>query len=80
MKIEVRFWVNSRRLPFLEATSLAAQGIKENLMLSGIELPTEIYGIEFRNAPTDIGVMSTNAEVALNGKEAITTTADAANS
>lgn len=49
-------------------------------MLSGIELPTEIYGIEFRNAPTDIGVMSTNAEVALNGKEAITTTADAANS
>jgi hypothetical protein len=30
-----------------------------------INLPTEIYGIEFSNAPTDIGVMSTNAKVAL---------------
>jgi small conductance mechanosensitive channel len=29
VNIEVRFWVNSRRLPFLEMTSLVAQALKE---------------------------------------------------
>ncbi|PIG90658.1 mechanosensitive ion channel family protein [Gloeocapsopsis sp. IPPAS B-1203] len=50
VNIEVRFWVNSRRLAFLEATSQVAQAIKESLMNAGIELPTDIYAIEFRNS------------------------------
>jgi small-conductance mechanosensitive channel len=50
VNIEVRFWVNSRRLAFLEITSQAAQVIKESLMQAEIELPTEIYTLEFRNS------------------------------
>ncbi|MUL38929.1 mechanosensitive ion channel family protein [Gloeocapsopsis dulcis] len=50
VNIEVRFWVNSRRMAFLEATSQVAQVIKESLMNAGIELPTDIYTLEFRNS------------------------------
>ncbi|OWY65059.1 transporter [cyanobacterium TDX16] len=51
VNIEVRFWVNSRRLPFLEMTSLVAQAMKEALQQAGIEMPTEIYTVELRNLP-----------------------------
>jgi small conductance mechanosensitive channel len=55
VNIEVRFWVNSRRMAFLEATSQVAQVIKESLMNAGIELPTDIYTLEFRNSlPTSL--------------------------
>ncbi|WP_276753133.1 mechanosensitive ion channel family protein [Chlorogloeopsis fritschii] len=47
VNIEVRCWVNSRRLPFLETTSLIAQAIKEALQQAKIEMPTEIYTIKF---------------------------------
>lgn len=45
VNIEVRFWVNSRRLPFLEISSQVAQSIKEELMQAGIEMPTDIYTV-----------------------------------
>lgn len=38
VNIEVRFWVNSQRLPFIEMTSLAAQAIKESLQQAEIKL------------------------------------------
>lgn len=40
VNIEVRFWVNSQRLPFIEMTSEAAQAIKESLQLAEIKLTT----------------------------------------
>ncbi|MFB2979277.1 mechanosensitive ion channel family protein [Microseira sp. BLCC-F43] len=52
VNIEVRCWVNSRRLPFLETTSLIAQAIKEALQQAGIEMPTDIYTVRLRNLPT----------------------------
>lgn len=51
VNIEVRFWVNSHRLPFLEMTSLVAQAMKEALQQAGIEMPNEIYTVELRNLP-----------------------------
>ncbi len=51
VNIEVRFWVNSRRLPFLEMTSQVAQAIKEALMQAGIEMPTDIYTVRLRGLP-----------------------------
>ncbi len=51
VNIEVRCWVNSRRLPFLETTSLIAQAIKEALQQAGIEMPTDIYTVRLRNLP-----------------------------
>lgn len=38
VNIEVRFWVNSQRLPFIEMTSLAAQAIKESLQQAEIKV------------------------------------------
>jgi small conductance mechanosensitive channel len=49
VNIEVRCWVNSRRLPFLETTSLMAQAIKEALEQAEIEMPTEIYTVQLRD-------------------------------
>jgi small conductance mechanosensitive channel len=49
VKIEVRFWVNSRRLPFLESTSQVAQSIKEAMAEARIELPSEIYTIRIHD-------------------------------
>lgn len=40
VSIEVRFWVNSQRLPFIEMTSLVAQAIKESLQQAEIKLVT----------------------------------------
>jgi small conductance mechanosensitive channel len=50
VNIEVRCWVNSRRLPFLETTSLMAQAIKEALEQAEIGMPTEIHTLQFRDA------------------------------
>jgi len=49
VNLEVRFWVDSQRVEFLEATSLAAQTIKEALRQANIEMPTEIYTLLFRD-------------------------------
>jgi small conductance mechanosensitive channel len=49
VNIEVRFWVDSRRLSFLEMTSQVAQAIKEALQRSNIQLPSDIYTVELRN-------------------------------
>lgn len=38
VNLEVRFWVNSQRLPFIEMTSLAAEAIKESLQQAEIKL------------------------------------------
>jgi small conductance mechanosensitive channel len=54
VNIEVRFWVDSRRLPFLEMTSQVAQSIKEELMQAGIEMPTDIYTVRLHGLPTFI--------------------------
>ena len=52
VNIEVRCWVNSRRLPFLEATSLMAQAIKEALEEAEINMPTDIYTLKFNDILT----------------------------
>jgi small conductance mechanosensitive channel len=49
VNIEVRFWVDSRRLSFLEMTSQVAQAIKEALQRADIQLPNDIYTVELRN-------------------------------
>lgn len=51
VSLEIRFWVDSRRLNFLHTTSLAAQAIKEALEKAGIDMPTDIYTLMFRNSP-----------------------------
>jgi small conductance mechanosensitive channel len=50
VNIEVRFWINSHRLPFLEITSMVAQAIKEALMQAGIDMPTDIYTVRLRDS------------------------------
>jgi small conductance mechanosensitive channel len=49
VNIEVRFWVSSRQVPFLEPASQVAQSIKEAMEQAEIELPTEIYTVQFKN-------------------------------
>lgn len=53
VKLEVRFWVNSRRQSYLQVTSAASQAIKESLQEAGIEMPTEIYTLTFRQGAID---------------------------
>ena len=48
VNLEVRFWVNSRRQSYLQVTSAASQAIKEALQTAGIDMPTEIYTLTFR--------------------------------
>jgi hypothetical protein len=48
-------------------------GIKEQLMLAGIELTTEFYGTEFCNALTEAGVILADTKVALNRKQPVNT-------
>lgn len=52
VNLEVRFWVDSQRHAFLETTSDAAQVIKEALQQAHVDMPTEIYTIQFRNGET----------------------------
>uniref|UniRef100_UPI00268885E0 mechanosensitive ion channel family protein n=1 Tax=Chroococcidiopsis sp. TS-821 TaxID=1378066 RepID=UPI00268885E0 len=66
VNLEIRFWVNSRRMAFLEATSQVAQVIKESLMNAGIELPTDIYTLEFRNSPPTSRQVQQQAKVVEN--------------
>ncbi|NJK39903.1 MAG: mechanosensitive ion channel family protein [Oscillatoriales cyanobacterium RM2_1_1] len=54
VNLEVRFWVDSRRSGFLSTTSEAAQAIKESLEESGIDMPTDIYTLVFRNQPIQL--------------------------
>jgi small-conductance mechanosensitive channel len=51
VNLEVRFWVNSRRREYLQVTSEGIQAIKESLQEAGIEMPTDIYTLTFRNFP-----------------------------
>jgi len=51
VNLEVRFWVDSRRLGFLTMTSQVCQRIKEALQQANIEMPTDIYTLLFRNSP-----------------------------
>lgn len=50
VNLEVRFWVDSRRLGFLTMTSDVLQAIKEALQETGVEMPTDIYTLVFRNS------------------------------
>lgn len=52
VNLETRFWVDSRRRNFLETTSDAAQAIKEALQDAQVDMPTEIYTLQFRNRQT----------------------------
>ncbi|NJL98979.1 MAG: mechanosensitive ion channel family protein [Synechococcaceae cyanobacterium SM2_3_2] len=49
VNLQVLFWVNSRRQSFLQVTSAVSQAIKEALQAAGIDMPTEIYTLTFRN-------------------------------
>ncbi len=50
VNLEVRFWVNSKRIEFLAMTSQVTVAIKEALQAASIEMPTDIYIITFRDA------------------------------
>ncbi len=50
VNLEVRFWVNSKRIEFLAMTSQVTTAIKEALQAASIEMPTDIYTITFRDA------------------------------
>lgn len=52
VNLEVRFWVNSHRHAFLGTTSEVAQAIKVALQEAQVEMPTEIYTLQFRNSPS----------------------------
>ncbi|MBD2258791.1 mechanosensitive ion channel family protein [Pseudanabaena sp. FACHB-2040] len=64
VKIEVRVWVNSRRLSFLESTSRAAQAVKEALQQAGIGMPTEIYTVKLQAPLADVAD-SADGQIAL---------------
>lgn len=49
VNLEILFWVNSRRKSFLNATSDVRRAIKERLEQVGIEMPTDIYTVNFRH-------------------------------
>lgn len=49
VNLEIRFWVDSRRRTFLDTTSDAAQAIKNALQQAQVDMPTEIYTLQFRN-------------------------------
>ncbi|MBW4648411.1 MAG: mechanosensitive ion channel [Kastovskya adunca ATA6-11-RM4] len=54
VNLEVRFWVDSRRAGFLAMTSNVAQQIKEALQVAGVEMPSDIYTLVFRNSPLQL--------------------------
>jgi small conductance mechanosensitive channel len=58
VKIEVRFWVSSQRLSFLESTSQVAQSIKEAMQASGIDRPNEVYTVQLKNTSSICDVRS----------------------
>lgn len=49
VNLEIRFWVDSRRGEFLETTSTVAQAVKEALQVAKVDMPTDIYTVQFRN-------------------------------
>jgi small-conductance mechanosensitive channel len=56
INLEVWFWADSRRGEFLTITSAVTRAIKESLQQAGIEMPTEIYTLVFRNSPPALGL------------------------
>lgn len=52
VNLEARFWVDSRRRAFLDTTSDVTQAIKSALQRAEVEMPTEIYTLQFRNRAT----------------------------
>lgn len=72
VNLEVRFWVNSRRLEFLHTTSKANQAIKEALHQAAIEIPNEIYTVVLPNSRNDADANQNDRDshpIILNGKE-----------
>ncbi|MBE9097990.1 mechanosensitive ion channel family protein [filamentous cyanobacterium LEGE 07170] len=55
VNLQIMFWVNSRRKSFLQATSDVRRAIKERLEAVGIEMPTDIYTLTFRDRPLQDG-------------------------
>lgn len=53
VNLEIRFWVNSRRKSYLRVTSDVRRAVKERLEQVGIEMPTDIYTLMFRNSPPE---------------------------
>jgi small conductance mechanosensitive channel len=58
VKIEVRFWVSSQRLSFLESTSQVAQSIKEAMTAVGIDRPNAVYTVQLKNTSSICDVQS----------------------
>jgi small conductance mechanosensitive channel len=54
VNIQVRVWVNSRRLPFLESTSQVAQAIKEALQEAHIKAPGDMLTIQLKQPDATI--------------------------
>lgn len=69
VNLEVRFWVNSRRREFLQVTSQALQAIKESLQEAGIEMPSDIYTLTFRDLPD--GLVAAKDEQAANDDRSV---------
>ena len=69
VNLEVRFWVNSRRREFLQVTSQALQAIKESLQEAGIEMPSDIYTLTFRDLPD--GLVAAKGEQAANDDRSV---------
>lgn len=69
VNLEVRFWVNSQQAGFLETTSEAMQAIKEGLEKAGLEMPTDIYTLMFRNSPLETKEENNNSDKAVQNSE-----------
>ncbi|MGB3135215.1 MAG: mechanosensitive ion channel family protein [Nodosilinea sp.] len=78
VNLVVRFWVNSRRQSFLQVTSAAAQVIKEQLQSAGVEMPTEIYTLTFRDRSAMKAIDVIAGEVEARSERADEAQADAA--
>ena len=59
VNLEIRFWVDSRRLGFLATTSKVAQVVKESLEAADIDMPTDIYTLIVREIPQQIQIKET---------------------
>lgn len=64
VNVETRFWVNSRRQSFLQVTSRVSAAVKAQLQQAKVEMPTDIYTIQFRNTPNQLQPATANPEPA----------------
>lgn len=53
VNLKIRFWVDSRKIGFLAATSTVTQAVKEALEAANIDMPTEIYTLILRDIPAE---------------------------